>query len=167
MKLTEKNSRPHEGPFHEQTWAFEAPAVNWMLDYWNALRRDRSCPAWSDVDLLSIYKYARLMTVKDAICGNDDFVVRFWGTEIVNVLQYDATREKISEYYPKQKSTDVIEVHRLALLENVPVRRWGKSVFPNRELTNFETIHLPLFNDAGERVHVITLTAFGHEENKS
>ena len=103
MKLTEKNSRPHEGPFHEQTWAFEAPAVNWMLDYWNALRRDRSCPAWSDVDLLSIYKYARLMTVKDAICGNDDFVVRFWGTEIVNVLQYDATREKNIRVLPQTK----------------------------------------------------------------
>ena len=100
------------------------------------------------------------MTVKDAINNGEDFFVRFWGTGIVDVLNYDASGKKISEYYPIPNAAEMIEHHRLALLGDVPVRRWGNSLFPNRDFIKYEIIQLPLSNDKGERAHVLTLTAF-------
>lgn len=149
-----------EGPFVEQTWQFEAPEVQWALDYWMGLRGNRQCPCWSEIDLFSYYKYARLMTIKDAINSGEDFLVRFWGTGIVDVLKYDASGKKLSEYYPAPYSAEMIEQHRLALLGDMPIRRWGNSLFPNREYIKYEIIQLPLSNDMGERAHVLTLTAF-------
>jgi hypothetical protein len=152
--------QPLDGPFAEQTWDYESPDLVWLLDYWNSLRGDLPCPAWSAFDLLSIHKRARFMTVKDATDDGEDFLVRFWGTGLVSVLEYDGTGKRMSEYFPDINASNMLESHQLALRGDVPVRRWGVSQFPNQDYTTFEMIHLPLINDVGERAHVITLTAF-------
>jgi len=156
-----------EGPFFEQTWEFESVDARWMLDYWQTLRGDRLRPAWSDIDLLKIYDHARAMTVKDAVDGGEDFRVRFWGTELTEFLEYDATGKRLSEYYPKSDVASILDTHRLALLGDKPVRRWGNSQYPGRGMAKFEMIHLPLDNNAGEPSHVITLTTFKWAMNKS
>lgn len=150
-----------EGPFTEQTWEFESPNVLWMLNYWKNLRGDRARPTWSDIDLLAIHKYARAMTVKDAIDDGADFLVRYWGTELSEYLKYDATGKRVSEYYPKPGLAVALETHQLALLGNTPTRRWGSSMFSDHGMMKIEMIHLPLDNDAGKPAHVITLSSFG------
>ncbi len=149
-----------DGPFTEPTWDFQSDDVCWLLDYWEKLRGDQPCPRWTDVDLMEIYHSARAMTVKDAVDDGTDFLVRFWGTELTKFLTYDATGKKMSEYYPQSDVENALMAHRLALLGDTPVRRWGDSQFPDRGLAQFEMIHLPLNNDNGERTHVITLTTF-------
>lgn len=151
---------PVEGPFTEQTWEFKSADARWILDYWNKLRGERPRPKWKDVDLLDIYKIARLMTVKDAIDGGEDFLVRYWGAEITKFLKFEATGKRLSKYYPASDVESALKTHRLALLGDSPVRRWGDSQFPDRGLAKFEMIHLPLDNDAGERAHVMTFTTF-------
>lgn len=153
-------SQSTEGPFIEQTWDFKSEETQWMLDYWNTLRGDRICPKWSDVDLLSIHQQARSISVKDAVDGGADFVVRFWGTELAAFLKCDPTGQKISAYFPPSSVASALETHRLALMSDTPVRRWGDSQYPDRELAKFEMILLPLENTAGERAHVITLSTF-------
>jgi len=151
----------------EQTWEFESDDAQWMLDYWQTTRSDRPRPAWSDIDLLKVYDHARAMTVKDAVNGGEDFLVRFWGTELAEFLEYDATGKLLSEYYPKSDVASILDTHRLALFGDIPVRRCGNSRYPERGMAKFEMIHLPLDNDAGEPSHVITLTTFKWAKNKS
>jgi hypothetical protein len=165
MDLNSMSVRSVEGPHTEQTWDFTSADANWMLDYWNSLRGNNARPKWSDIDLMAVYQYARAMTVKDAIDDGKDFFVRFWGAELTEFLQYEATGKKLSEYYPERTVESALETHRLALFGDKPVRRWGDSQFPNRGLAKFEMIHLPLDNDAGERAHIITLTTFAWSPN--
>lgn len=152
--------RSVDGPFTEWTLSFESKEARWMLDYWNSLRGARGCPKWSDVDLLSVHRQARYMTVKDAMDGGTDFFVRFWGTELANILKSDPTRRKLSAYFPPESAARAIETHRLALTGDMPVRHWGDSQRHRRGMAKFEMILLPLENAAGARAHVITLTKF-------
>jgi len=149
-----------EGPFTEQTWEFTTPELRWMLDHWTEKRGGRRCPRWRDIDLPSIYQHAPKIVVKDAVDGGRDFRVRFWGTEITEWLRFDATGRLLSEYFPAAGRDAVLEAHRLALTGNAPVRRWGISAYPERGYIAFETIELPLENDAGERAHIISMAIY-------
>ena len=152
---------PVEGPFVEQTWEFHAPDLLWMLAYWDQRRGGRPCPRWRDIDLPAIYAYAPKIVVKDAIDGGRDFRVRFWGTDTADWLRFDATGKYLSEYFPAVGRDRILEAHRLALHGDIPVRRTGLSVYPDRSYVTFETIDLPLENDAGERAHIISMSRYG------
>jgi hypothetical protein len=156
-----------EGPFTEQTWDFTTPALRWLLDHWLDKRGDRDCPRWRDIDLPSMYKYAPNIVVKDAIDGGRDFRVRYWGTAVTEWLRLDATGKLLSEYFPAAGRDRILESHRLALTGDMPIRRWGVSVYPERSYVAFETITLPLANDAGERAHIISMSLYRMINEKS
>tara|TARA_R110001592_G_scaffold121569_2_gene327369 strand:- start:404 stop:922 length:519 start_codon:yes stop_codon:yes gene_type:complete len=156
-----------EGPFAEQTWDFTTPALRWLLDHWLDKRGDRDCPSWRDIDLPSMYKYAPNIVVKDAIDGGRDFRVRYWGTAVTEWLRLDATGKLLSEYFPATGRDRILESHRLALTGDMPVRRWGVSVYPERSYVAFETITLPLANDVGERAHIISMSLYRMINEKS
>lgn len=149
-----------EGPFAEQTWDFTTPALRWLLDHWLEKRGDRDCPRWRDIDLPSMYKYAPNIVVKDAVDGGRDFRVRFWGTAVTEWLRIDATGKLLSEYFPANGRERILESHRQALTGDMPVRRWGISIYPERSYVGFENITLPLANDAGERAHIISMSLY-------
>ena len=149
-----------EGPFVEETWEFESADLRWLLGYWNDKRGDRACPAWRDIDLPAIYKYAPKIAVKDAIDGGKDFRIRFWGTEITEWLRFDATGKRHSEYFPEASRAQTLEAHHQALFSDIPIRRWGISVYPERDYVAFETIDLPLTDDDGNRAHIISMSHY-------
>lgn len=151
---------PVDGPYLEQTWTFERPELKALLDYWMGRRGDRSCPRWRDIELPVIYQHAPHIVVRDAIDGGDDFVNRFWGTQITEWLRFDGTARRLSEYFPKAGLDAILTAHRLALFGDTPVRRWGTSVYPQRDYVAFETIDLPLENDAGERAHILSMSRY-------
>lgn len=160
MTNGELDQRALTGPFVEQTWEYEAPDLRWMLDYWQERRGDRERPRWRDIDLLAIYKYAPKIVVKDAIDNGADFVVRFWGTEITEWLNFDGTGKRLSDYFPKTDLENILSSHRLGLLGGIPVRRWGISRYPDRDHVAFDTITLSLDGDDDTPAHIITLTTF-------
>ncbi|MEQ9554649.1 MAG: PAS domain-containing protein [Rhodospirillales bacterium] len=156
-----------EGPFAEQTWDVTTPALRWLLDHWLEKRGERDCPRWRDIDLPSMYKHAPNIVVKDAIDGGRDFRVRFWGTAVTEWLRHDATGRLLSDYFPAGGRAQILEAHRLALLGDTPVRRWGVSVYPDRGYVAFETITLPLANDAGDRAHILSMSLYRMIDSKS
>lgn len=156
-----------EGPFAEQTWEFTTPALRWLLDHWLDKRGGRDCPRWRDIDLPSMYKHAPNIVVKDAVDGGRDFRVRFWGTAVTEWLRLDATGKLLSEYFPAAGREQILEAHRLALTGDMPIRRWGVSVYPDRSYVAFETITLPLANDAEERAHIISMSLYRMVDEKS
>ncbi|PIW27628.1 MAG: hypothetical protein COW30_09750 [Rhodospirillales bacterium CG15_BIG_FIL_POST_REV_8_21_14_020_66_15] len=149
-----------EGPFTEQTWDFTVPEFRWLLDYWVAKRGARPCPRWRDIDLPALYKFAPNIVVKDAVEGGRDFRVRFWGTEITEWLRFDATGRFLSEYFPAAGREGILTAHRMALTGDMPVRRWGVSVYPERNYVAFECIDLPLEDDAGGRAHLLSMCLY-------
>ena len=114
-----------------------------------------------------MYKHAPNIVVKDAIDGGRDFRVRFWGTAVTEWLRHDATGRLLSDYFPAGGRAQILEAHRLALLGDTPVRRWGVSVYPDRGYVAFETITLSLANDAGERAHIISMSLYRMINEKS
>jgi hypothetical protein len=156
-----------EGPFSELTWDVTTPKLRWLLDYWLEKRGDRDCPSWHDIDLPAMYKYAPNLVVKDAVDGGRDFRVRFWGTAITEWLRLDATGKLLSEYFPADGRPQILAAHRQALMGDMPVRRWGVSVYPDRGYVAFETLTLPLANDAGERAHIISMSLYRMAESGS
>lgn len=156
-----------EGPFVEETWDFEAADLQWMLNYWREKRGDRTCPRWRDIDLPAIYEYVPKIVVKDAVDGGRDFKVRFWGTEVTEWLQFDGTGKKVGDYFPEASRQITLNAHIRALNSDIPIRRWGVSVYPDRHYVAFETIDLPLENDAGERAHIISMQQYRMLDPKS
>jgi hypothetical protein len=149
-----------EGPFVEQTWDVTTPELRELLDYWLEVRGDRSCPRWSDFQLPVIYKLAPHIVVKDAVDGGADFRNRFWGTAVTEWLRFDASGQLLSDYFPDAGRDMILDAHRLALHSDKPVRRWGISVYPDRNYVAFETLDLPLENDQGERAHIVSMTLY-------
>lgn len=149
-----------EGPFTEQTWDFTHPDHRWLLDYWNEKRGDRACPRWRDVSLLEMYKVAPKIVVKDAVDGGRDFRIRFWGTEITEWLRFDATGKLQSEYFPAAGLQTILDAHRTALTGDVPVRRWGVSVYPDRSYVAFQSIDLPMADDADARAYILSMSCY-------
>ncbi len=149
-----------EGPFSEQTWDVTVPGLRQLLDHWLEKRGERDCPRWRDIDLPAIYKCAPNIVVKDAVEGGRDFRVRFWGTAVTEWLRLDATGKLLSEYFPANGREQILKSHREALMGDTPLRRWGISVYPDRGYVAFETITLPLANDAGARAHIISMSLY-------
>lgn len=146
--------------FFEPTQAFDAWELRWLLDYWQGLCDGRDCPRLIDVGLPAIVRQAPKIIVRDAIDGGQDFVNRFWGSELRNWLGFDGTGQRISEYFPRHALDAMLESQRLALTSHSPVRRWGATAYTKPNLTTYEAIDLPLADDDGVRAHVLSMYVY-------
>ena len=83
----------------------QLPTTIVLKDYWESkytLANDT--PRYEDVNLMDLYKVAPLMFVKDVIDDGEDFVNRFWGTELSSVIGLELTGVRVSEYQPERKT---------------------------------------------------------------
>jgi hypothetical protein len=152
---------PQEAAFtFEQTENFEAWQLKWLLDYWRSLQVDGACPRLVDIALPAIVRQAPKIAVRDAINGGEDFVNRFWGSELMTWLDYDATDKKLSEYFPKNTLRAMLDSQRLVLSGGRPVRRWGVTAYENAKQATYEAIDVPLADEDGNLAHVLSMYVY-------
>jgi len=141
---------------------FHSPVNQDLLEYWRTLCRDRPRPAWSEVELMDLFRIAPRLVVKDLIDGGAEFRNRYWGTKMTDVLGYDATGALLKDQYPPNAAAALGKMYRLALTTSLPVRLVAvSSMVKRKEYLNLEAIVLPL--DAAPNVIGHLICAFNYD----
>ena len=68
-----------------------------LLQYWNALRGDRTLPAASDVDAVEMRPSLGSIALLEVIDGGQDFRYRVYGSDIADRTRFDLTRKRVME----------------------------------------------------------------------
>lgn len=132
--------------------SFAGPASTAAHDYWLGLaaRRNDGRPRVSDLNLMSLYKVADRLVVKQVIDGGNEFRNRYWGTRVREAFGLDATHKLIHEYYVRGGLDQVLALCRLAVAAPRPLRVVGEARFlGDYTVPMLEAAYLPLYDDAG------------------
>ncbi|MEQ9556710.1 MAG: PAS domain-containing protein [Rhodospirillales bacterium] len=146
------------------TETFRSPVTQALFGYWCAKRGSRPYPAWTDLQLMDIYKIAPQVIVRDVIDGGREFRCRFSGTGISAVLGLDGTGELLCETYNPQ-AVEMIKARYGPVLETQgPVRAVGYVTAVQKNLpTAFESVYLPLAGKDGAIGHIIVAYDFTYQ----
>jgi hypothetical protein len=146
------------------TETVRSPVTRALFDYWCAKRGSRPYPAWTDIQLMDLYKIAPHMIVRDVVDGGREFRCRFSGTGISAVLGLDGTGELLSETYNPQAVEMIMARYRPVLETRGPVRAVGYVTAVQKNLpTAFESIYLPLAGKDGSIGHIIVAYDFTYQ----
>jgi hypothetical protein len=144
--------------------AFKAPMTRRLLAYWRDKRGDRRRPAWTDINLMDLYKIAPQIMVRDAVDGGRDFRCRFCGTELVRVLGMDTTGKLLDESYAPAGRDMMLQRYHLVMSAEAPVRVVGYVRVVERNLpTGFECVMLPVGNAEGAFGHILMVLDFSYD----
>ncbi len=132
-------------------------------DYWQLIRRENSIPALTDMDMMDLpLKLVPWCSVVDVTSGEQEFVIRFWGTERVVLHGVDYTGQSISELRPPAVREKVLsefsvvaETGRPALFETM------LSAEPNtrKQPTYYRMLRLP-FGEEGNVSAILSVPSF-------
>ncbi|MEP0337713.1 MAG: PAS domain-containing protein [Alphaproteobacteria bacterium] len=137
-----------------------SPITRTLFDYWQTKRGDRPCPAWSDIQLMDVYKIAPHVVVRDVLDGGQEFRCRFSGTGLSAVLGVDGTGQLVRETY-KRGAEGVLARYRSVLNAGQPTRAVGFIQAVEKNLpTAFESVYLPLAGADGTIGHIIVAYDF-------
>jgi len=139
------------------------PATVALRDYWQAqFAISQSIPLYRNVELMDLYKVAHMMTIKDVINGGEDFVNRYWGTELCRALGFEATGVRVSELEPEQLRDNLFRRYRSIVANREPEsRRAGIEHLARRKFVTYEVLHVPfLDNDGGDVSQIMTVFEF-------
>lgn len=123
---------------------FESTLCKHLYAYWQERRGAHPYPTWDDIDLIKIYDLAPRVLVKDVVDNGLEFRNRFWGTDLTYILGLDATGLLIRDYAQPDRLSHALDMYRLAMRSDLPVRKRGKIKVNGREDAAFEAILLPL-----------------------
>jgi len=142
---------------------FKSEAANRVLAYWDSRRGARLRPNWSDFDLIDIFDVAPTTIVKDVIDDGKSFVNRYWGTQMVEILGFDATGKCISDSYSESETEVFHWMLRRALDSAIPVRVLADMALDSKTVDlQLEGIILPLDGEQREKEHLVISYAFGY-----
>lgn len=128
------------------------------LDYWRSLTLDDRAPSWSEFDLMKLpLSLIPKCHVCDAVDGGKDFLCRFWGTGVTDLVGDDMTGKLISTMSPSTQFVDtMIREMRVTITSKEPRllsshlhHQYGSSIFQI-------LLRLPLANQHGEVAHCLT-----------
>ncbi|MBO6948325.1 MAG: PAS domain-containing protein [Rhodospirillales bacterium] len=134
------------------------PATVAVGEYWKSCAKtaDGDTPLYRAVDLMDLYKVAPLLTIKDVVGEGEDFVVRYWGTELRRALGFEGTGMRIGELEPPEMSRNLMERYRRMLQTQQPESRRAQiEHLEHRKFVTYEVLHVPWLDDAGSRVSQI------------
>jgi len=120
-----------------------------LYAYWQSLKviSGPSGPEWSDVNLMSLYKIAPQLVVKDVINDGEAFLNRYWGTRITEAFGVDATGLCEADYLKDQAKKKVQKFLQYTISEQRYVKTSGMAkFFPTREHLSFEAVYIPIFD---------------------
>ncbi len=69
---------------------------------------------------MEIYDVAPYIFVKDAVFGDRDFLYRYWGTALTNLLGYEMSGKLASDHYTPDQSAMTIKGHMKFLKAGKP-----------------------------------------------
>jgi len=139
------------------------------LDYWRSLTLDDCLPSWSDFDFMKIpLSLIPKSHVCDAIDGGQDFLCRFWGTAVTDLVGINMTGKLISTMSPSTQLVDTMirEMRKTVtskkprLLSSHLHHQYGSSIFQI-------LLRLPLTNNDGEVAHCLTLAEYLFDYDQS
>lgn len=139
------------------------PATVAVRDYWKARAVVAGdTPKYSSVDLMDLYKVAPFLTIKDVIDGGQDFVIRYWGTELRRALGFEGTGMRISELQPEEMSRNLLVRYRRIYRSHVPESRRAQiEHLAERRFVSYEVLHVPWLDPAGRDVaQIMTVYQF-------
>ncbi|WNJ98460.1 PAS domain-containing protein [Thalassospiraceae bacterium LMO-JJ14] len=139
------------------------PTTIALKEYWESKYAiENRTPRYKDVNLMDLYKVARLMFVKDVVDDGEDFVNRFWGTELSSVLGMELTGVLVSEYQPEERSKILLTRYRQMVKDRQPVsRRAIIKHLVEKEFVTYEVLHVPFLDPDGKNVsHIMAVYAF-------
>lgn len=116
--------------------------------YWDGLRGARRMPSWTEIEMMALpLSIIPWCSVMDVMPQEDDFRVRFWGTERTRLHGADYTDKRISDFrspavYRKvlRELQDVVASARPILYETALRKEDGADT----ETPTFRMLRLPL-----------------------
>jgi len=137
------------------------PATVALREYWQAqYAAQQGVPLYRSVELMDLYKVAHMMTIKDVINDGEDFINRYWGTELCRALGFEATGMRVSEFQPEQLRENLFKRYRSIVANRVPESRRAQiEHLAHRKFVTHEVLHVPFLDDNGEKVSQI-MTVF-------
>ncbi len=137
------------------------PATVALRTYWQGqCDAANGLPRYADVELMDIHKIAHLLTIKDVINDGEDFVNRYWGTELCRALGFEGTGMRVSEYEPETMRDNLFRRYRSIVEHRVPeARRAEIEHLYRRKFVTYEVLHVPFIDSNREKVSQI-MTVF-------
>jgi len=138
------------------------PLARMVHDYWFSLCHDGRHPRWADFDLMSVYKAAPFMTIKDVEAGGAEFRNRFFGTGLREVLGFDGTGKRLSENYAGDALAMVTDICRQVWESGTIVQSSGRVVWAeDRDFITYSCLYMPLDGTvAGQTAHLASVFDF-------
>ena len=142
------------------------PATVAVREYWQSRFAEAGgVPRYRDVDLMDLYRVAHLLTIKDVVDGGEDFLIRYWGTELRRALGFEGTGMRIGELEPEQMRENLIERYRRICATKVPESRRAKiEHLAHRKFVTYEVLHVPWLGEQSDGVgQIMTVYEFNIE----
>jgi len=133
------------------------PVTMALRDYWQTMyAAANGVPKYRDVDLMDLHKIAHLMFVKDVINDGEDFINRFWGSELRRTVGFEATGVRVGTYEPAARRNRLLARYRTMTRERIPISRRAeiKHLEDKRHLT-YEVLNVPFLDPDGGKVSQI------------
>ena len=123
----------------------EQPQARVLYEYWLKKRSNRAFPSWRDIDMLDLWRIAPCMIVKDVLENGEDFLNRYWGTQIVQRAGFDASGRTHLEIYKDQPQGPQMDTYRAVVETGRPNTVYRSSTFiAGREFVVYHALNLPL-----------------------
>jgi len=143
---------------------FRSPKNRRLLDYWRRKAAGRARPAWRDLTLMDVYEIAPDIVVRDVVDGGAEFLCRYCGTAIVEMMGLEPTGRLLRDTYRREAADQMAARYRIALAEDRPIRVVGYvQVVEKPRPLGFEAIVLTLDGDAGSKSHIIMAFDYTYE----
>ncbi len=134
-----------------------APATVQLGVYWREhYAKAQGVPRYKDVELMDLYKIAHLLAVKDVLNGGEDFVNRYWGTELVQALGFEGTGILLSEYEPDDMRIKLFKRYRGVASSHQPASLRNQiEHLQHRNFVTYEVLHVPFMDPAKHQISQI------------
>jgi hypothetical protein len=147
-------------PYSRFRTSLEEPALIAMAEHWNAMRGERSMPAWRDIDPVAIKQYLPIVWAWRWDTGLDTFVGRLAGEQIIAVLGINIRGRRIEECFPPTVLQAVIARYRRVMVEPAFMHSAGKVYHTVGGEGWGERIVLPLASDGVNGDGIIGATVY-------
>lgn len=138
------------------------------LTYWNSLTGKGQVPTWSEFNLMELPP--RLIShthIFDVLDNGNDFLCRFWGTALTEIVGMEMTGKRVSEIHSSQRFIDTV-FREMKITTDLRAPRATNSYLKSKSgLMKFQILlRLPLANESGDVGHCMTLTDFRSQKDQ-
>ncbi len=144
-----RNVTPDQPPEH--------PNARILYEYWEEKRGNRAYPAWKDIDLIDLWMIAPCLIVKDVIEDGNDYLNRYWGTQVALRAGFDASGRTHKSIYQNQPLGPQMDAyHEVANKGLANTVHRSSSFISGREFIVYNSLNLPLGENDGKVSHIIS-----------